>query len=131
MQVFLVFLGVFYPVLFDTYQGVKDTEPRHVASARVFGASEFTLIKQVYIPSALGFVVMEIKIGIAMGLVMLVISEMVGAHSGIGWLLIESKDFFRLDRMVVCMLTLGFVGWFLIEVMKYIEIKLALWKVGR
>ena len=85
----------------------------------------------IIIISALGFVVMGIKIGIALGLVMLVISEMVGAHSGIGWLLIESKDFFRLDRMVVSMLTLGFVGWFLIEVMKYIEIKLALWKVGR
>ncbi|HAG08894.1 MAG TPA: hypothetical protein DCK87_04935, partial [Desulfotomaculum sp.] len=87
--------GVFYPVLFDTYQGVKDTEPRHIASARVFGASELTLIRRVYLPSALGFVVMGIKIGIALGLVMLVISEMIGAHSGIGWLLIESKDFFR------------------------------------
>ncbi len=131
MQVFLVFLGVFYPVLFDTYQGVKDTDPRYIASARVFGASELTLIKRVYIPTALSFIVMGVKIGIALGLVMLIISEMVGAYSGIGWMLVESKDFFRIDRMVACMLTLGFIGWFLIEVMKYIEIKLALWKVGR
>ena len=33
--------------------------------------------------------------------------------------------------MVVCMLTLGFIGWLLIEIMKYIEIKLAVWRVGR
>jgi len=131
MQVFLVFLGVFYPVLFDTYQGVKDTDPRYIASARAFGASELTLIKRVYLPNALGFIVMGIKIGIALGLVMLVVSEMVGAYSGIGWLLVESKDFFRIDRMVVCMLTLGFIGWFLIEIMKFIEARLALWKVGR
>lgn len=131
MQVFLVFLGVFYPVLFDTYQGVKDTDPRYIASARVFGASEFTLIKKVYLPNALSFIVMGIKIGIALGLVMLVVSEMVGAASGIGWLLVESKDFFRIDRMVVCMLTLGFIGWFFIEIMKYIESRLAIWKVGR
>lgn len=131
MQVFLVFLGVFYPVLFDTYQGVKDTDPRYIASARVFGASEFTLIKKVYLPNALSFIVMGIKIGIALGLIMLVISEMVGASSGIGWLLVESKDFFRIDRMVVCMLTLGFIGWFFIEIMKYLESRLALWKVGR
>ncbi len=131
MQIFLVFLGVFYPVLFDTYQGVKDTDPRYIASARVFGASEFTLIKKVYLPNALSFIVMGIKIGIALGLVMLVVSEMVGAYSGIGWLLVESKDFFRIDRMVVCMLTLGFIGWFFIEIMKYIESRLALWKVGR
>lgn len=131
MQIFLVFLGVYYPVLFDTYQGVKDTNPRYIASARAFGASELTLIKKVYLPNALGFIVMGIKIGIALGLVMLVVSEMVGAYSGIGWLLVESKDFFRIDRMVVCMLTLGFIGWFFIEIMKYIESRLALWKVGR
>lgn len=131
MQVFLIFLGVFYPVLFNTYQGVKDTDPRYIASARVFGTSELTLIRRVYIPSALGSVVMGIKIGIALGLVMLVISEMYGASSGIGWLLVESKDFFRIDRMVVCMLALGAIGWFLIEIMKYLEFKLALWKVGR
>jgi len=131
MQVFLVFLGVFYPVLFDTYQGIKDTDPRYIASARVFGASELTLIKKVYLPNALSFIVMGIKIGIALGLVMLVVSEMVGAYSGIGWLLVESKDFFRIDRMVVCMLMLGFIGWFFIEIMKYIESRLAIWKVGR
>ncbi|MEW6081700.1 MAG: ABC transporter permease [Bacillota bacterium] len=131
MQVFLVFLGAFYPVLFNTYQGVKDTDPRYVASARAFGASELTLITRVYLPHALGFVVMGIKLGIALGLVMLVISEMVGAHSGLGWLLVESKDFFRIDRMMVAMLVLGFTGWFLIEIMKYIEAKVAVWKVGR
>lgn len=131
MQVFLVFLGAFYPVLFNTYQGVKDTDPRYIASARAFGASEFTLITRVLLPHALGFVVMGWKLGIALGLVMLVVSEMVGAHSGLGWLLIESKDFFRIDRMVVAMLVLGFIGWLLIEIMKYVETKLALWKVGR
>jgi ABC-type nitrate/sulfonate/bicarbonate transport system permease component len=131
MQVFLVFLGAFYPVLFNTYQGVKDTDPRHIASARAFGASEFTLITRVYLPHALGFVVMGWKLGNALGLVMLVVAEMVGAHSGLGWLLIESNDFFRIDRMVVAMLVLGFIGWFLIEIMKYVETKLAVWKVGR
>jgi ABC-type nitrate/sulfonate/bicarbonate transport system permease component len=131
MQTFLIFLGAFYPVLFNTYQGVKDTEPRYLASARVFGASEFTLIRHVYIWHALGAVVMGVKIGIAMALVMLVIAEMYGGHTGIGYLLQEAKEFFQIDRMVVCMVLLGGLGWFLIEVMKYLEAKLALWRIGR
>ena len=131
MQTFLIFLGVFYPVLFNTYQGVKDTDPRYVASARIFGASEWTLIRYVYLPHAAGSIIMGIKIGVAMGLVMLVIAEMYGARSGIGFLLVEAKDFFLIDRMVVCMLILGGFGWFLIEIMKFIELKLAVWKVGR
>lgn len=131
MQVFLIFLGVFYPVLFNTYQGVKDTDPRYLASARVFGASEFTLIRYVYIWHALGAVIMGVKIGIALGLVMLIIAEMHGGRTGIGYLLLEAKEFFQIDRMVVCMVILGFIGWFLIEIMKYLELKLALWRAGR
>lgn len=131
MQVFLIFLGVFYPVLFNTYQGVKDTDPRYLASARVFGASEFTLITRVYVWHALGSVIMGVKIGIALGLIMLVIAEMHGGRTGIGYLLLEGKEFFQIDRMVVCMLVLGAAGWFLIEVMKYVEQKLAVWRIGR
>lgn len=131
MQTFLIFLGAFYPILFNTYQGVKDTDPRYLASARVFGASELTLLLRVYIWHALGSIIMSVKTGIAMGLVMLVIAEMYGGRTGIGYLLVEAKDFFRIPEMVVCMAILGFVGWFLIEVLKFVELKLAVWKVGR
>lgn len=131
MQTYLIFLGAFYPILFNTYQGVKDTDPRYLASARVFGASEWTLVRSVYFWHALGSIVMGVKIGIAMGLVMLIIAEMHGGREGLGYMLVESKEYFQIDRMVVCMVVLGGIGWFLIEVMKYAEAKLALWRVGR
>jgi ABC-type nitrate/sulfonate/bicarbonate transport system permease component len=131
MQIYLIFLGAFYPILFNTYQGVKDTDPRYLASARVFGASEWTLVRRVYVPHALGSMVMGVKIGIAMGLVMLIIAEMHGGRAGLGYMLLESKEYFQIDRMIACMVVLGAIGWFLIEVMKYIEAKLALWRVGR
>ena len=131
MQTYLIFLGAFYPILFNTYQGVKDTDPRYLASARVFGASEWTLVRHVYIPHALGSVVMGVKIGIALGLVMLIIAEMHGGRKGLGYLLLEAKEYFQIDRMIACMAVLGAIGWFLIEVTKYLEAKLALWRVGR
>ena len=131
MQTFLIFLGAFYPILFNTYQAVKDTDPRYLASARVFGASELTLILRVYIWHAIGSIIMSVKTGVAMGLVMLVIAEMYGGRSGIGYVLVEAKDFFQIPAMVVCMVVLGFIGWFLIEVLKFVELKLAVWKVGR
>ncbi|MDR1979136.1 MAG: ABC transporter permease [Synergistaceae bacterium] len=131
MQTFLIFLGAFYPILFNTYQAVKDTEPRYLASARVFGASELTLILHVYIWHALGSIIMSVKTGVAMGLVMLVIAEMYGGRSGLGYMLVEAKDFFQIPVMVVCMAVLGVIGWFLIEVLKFLELKLSVWKIGR
>lgn len=131
MQTFLIFLGAFYPILFNTYQAVKDTEPRYLSSARVFGASELTLILHVYIWHAIGAIIMSVKTGVAMGLVMLVIAELYGGRTGIGYLLNEAKEWFKIPEMVVCMVTLGIIGWFLIEVLKYLELKLAVWKVGK
>lgn len=130
MQGFLVFLGVFYPVLFNTYTGTKDTNQRFINTARLFGASEFTVLCHVALPSALSSVIMGMKIGTAMGLVCMVLAEMFGASSGVGWLLMESKYFYRIDRMIVTMIVLGGIGWFIIEVLKYIELKLSLWKLG-
>jgi ABC-type nitrate/sulfonate/bicarbonate transport system permease component len=128
MHIFLMFLGIFYPVLFNTYQGIKDTDPRYLASARVFGASEFTLLRKVYFWHAFGSIIMSLKTGVAMGLVMLLIGESYGGRMGIGYLLGQAKDYFVIPEMMVCMVILGLIGWFLIEVLKYIELKLAVWR---
>ena len=131
MHIFLMVIGIFYPVLFNTYQGIKDTDPRYLASARVFGASEFTLLRKVYFWHAFGSIIMSLKTGVAMGLVMLVIGEAYGGRMGIGFLLGQAKDYFLIPEMMVCMMVTGFIGWFLIEILKYVELKLAIWKVGR
>jgi ABC-type nitrate/sulfonate/bicarbonate transport system permease component len=128
MQVFLIFLGMFYPVLFNTYQGVRDTEPRYLASARVFGASEFTVMIWVLFWSALGPIVMGLRIGSSIGLIMLVVAEMFGGQSGVGYLLLQSKEYFQIDRMVVCMGILGGFGWFMNELLKFLEQKYAGWR---
>lgn len=131
MHVFLMYIGIFYPILFNTYQGIKDTNPRYLASARVFGASELTLIRKVYFWHAFGSIIMSLKTGVAMGMVMLIIGESYGGDKGVGFLLKEAKAYFDTREMIVCMVILAFLGWFFIEVLKYIEIKLALWKVGK
>ena len=62
---------------------------------------------------------------------MLIIAEMHGGRAGLGYMLLETKEYFQIDRMIACMVVLGAIGWFLIEIMKYVEAKLALWRVGR
>lgn len=130
MQIFLIFLGAFYPILFNTYQGVRETDRRYILSARVFGASELTIIMNVYLKNAAGAIIMSIKTGSAMGLVMLTIAEIYGGRSGIGFLLVEAKEFFQISNMIVCMAILGITGWFLTELLKYIEVKVTHWKSG-
>ena len=130
MQIFIVFLGVFYPVLLNTYTATRDTNRRYINAARLFGASELTILRQVVIPSSISSILMGMKIGTAMGIVCVVIAELFGASSGLGWLLSESKDFYRIDRMIVSMVILGSIGWFMIELLKYLEARFSGWKAG-
>lgn len=128
MQVFLIFLGTFYPLLFSTFTAVKETDPRYVASARSFGASELTLILKVYIWHAMVPIVASIRTAVNMGLIMLLIAEMYGGRTGIGFVLNEAREFFQIPVMVACMFTLGMIGFFMNEIIKFIELKLAVWK---
>lgn len=131
MQVFLIFIGTFFPMLINTYHAVKDTEPRYIASARSFGASELTLIFRVYIPASMVAIISSLKTGVSMGLVMLVIAEMYGGRTGIGFVMNEARQFFRVPVVMASMVTFGSIGWFIVEIIKFIELKLSIWKGGR
>ena len=131
MKVFLIALGAFFPIFQNTYQAVMDTDPRYVASARIFGASEWTLICHVYFWNAFGSIISGIKAGIALGLIMLTAAEMYGGRRGIGFLLVQAKEFFQIPVMVACMMLLGLIGWGLIELLKGVERKISVWKEVR
>lgn len=128
MKVFLVFLGAFFPTFLNTYQAVRDTNPRYLAAARVFGASELSLVIHVHFWHALGAILMSIRTGVTLGLVMLTAAEMYGGRAGIGFLLMQAKEFFQIPAMVVCMGVLGAVGWTLVELLGLLEARLSVWK---
>jgi ABC-type nitrate/sulfonate/bicarbonate transport system permease component len=128
MKLFLVFLGAFFPVLLNTFQAVRDTNPRHLAAARVFGASELTLLLHVHLRHALGAILMSVRTGLALGLVMLTAAEMYGGRAGVGFLLVQAKEFFRIPAMVVCMGVLGGLGWALAQLVGLLEARLSAWR---
>jgi ABC-type nitrate/sulfonate/bicarbonate transport system permease component len=128
MKIFLIFIGSVYPILFNTYQAVKDTDHRYLLSARSFGAGEFTIIVHVYIRRNLGAIFMSIRTGVIMGLVMLAAAEMYGGRRGISFLLVQAKEFFQISEMMVCMGILGALGWLYSEIFRYGENKLTRWK---
>lgn len=128
MKLFLVALGAFFPVLLNTFQAVRDTNPRYLAAARAFGASELTVLLQVHAWHALGAILMSVRTGVALGLVMLTAAEMYGGRAGVGFLLVQAKEFFRIPAMVVCMGVLGGIGWALLQLLGMLEARVSAWR---
>ena len=107
---FIIFLGMFFPILINTIMGVRNIEPNLVRAARSLGASERRVLIRIVLKGALPQIVTGIRIALGFGWMALVAAELVGANSGLGFLINDARSMLRTDIITVGMLTIGIVG---------------------
>jgi ABC-type nitrate/sulfonate/bicarbonate transport system permease component len=107
---FIIFLGMFFPILLNTIAGVKNIEPNLVRAARCLGASEGRVLRRVVLRAALPQILTGIRVGLGVGWMALVAAELVGANSGLGFLINDARTVLRTDFVIVGMITIGIVG---------------------
>ncbi len=107
---FIIFLGIFFPILLNTITGVRGVEPNLVRAARCLGAGEWAILTRVVLRAALPQIITGIRIGLGVGWMALVAAELVGASSGLGFLINDARTILRTDHIIVGMATIGIVG---------------------
>ncbi len=107
---FIIFLGCFFPILLNTIAGVKGVEPNLVRAARCLGASEGRILWRVVLRAALPQIITGVRVGLGVGWMALVAAELVGANSGLGFLINDARTVLRTDYVIVGMATIGVVG---------------------
>jgi ABC-type nitrate/sulfonate/bicarbonate transport system permease component len=107
---FIIFLGIFFPILINTIVGVKNIDPILVRAARSLGASERRLLARIVFVGALPQIITGVRIGLGVGWMALVAAELVGASSGLGFLINDARSMLRTDTIIVGMLTIGIIG---------------------
>jgi ABC-type nitrate/sulfonate/bicarbonate transport system permease component len=107
---FIIFLGMFFPILINTIIGVRNIEPNLVRAARSLGASERQVLMRIVLKGALPQIVTGIRVALGFGWMALVAAELVGANSGLGFLINDARSMLRTDIITVGMLTIGIVG---------------------
>src|SRR5205085_1462415 len=107
---FIIFLGMFFPILLNTIAGVKNIEPNLIRAARCLGANEARMLRRVVLRAALPQIITGVRIGLGVGWMALVAAELVGANSGLGFLINDARTVLRTDYVIVGMATIGLVG---------------------
>jgi ABC-type nitrate/sulfonate/bicarbonate transport system permease component len=107
---FIIFLGIFFPILLNTVAGVRSVEPNLVRAARCLGSGEGAVLTRVVLRAALPQIVTGIRVGLGFGWMALVAAELVGANSGLGFLINDARTLLRTDTVIVGMITIGIVG---------------------
>jgi NitT/TauT family transport system permease protein len=131
-KVIILFLFAFFPMAINTYQGVKNVDPRLIEVGRSFRCSERQLWTNIVLPGALPFVLTGLRLAVGRGLIGMVLADLYTAVSGIGYLIVRAAGTYQVDKMFVPIVTLGILGVVLTALLRVMEIKLAPWtEAGR
>jgi NitT/TauT family transport system permease protein len=126
-KVIILFLFAFFPMAINTYQGVKNVDPRLIEVGRAFRCSESQLWVNIVLPGALPFIVTGLRLAVGRGLIGMVLADLYTAISGIGYLIVRSAATYQVDKMFVPIVTLGILGVTLTALLRVLEIKVAPW----
>lgn len=108
---FLIALGCFFPMVVNAADGARQTPKVLVRAARSLGAGKASVFRKVVFPNALPFIFTGLRIAGGLAWVLVVVSELLAVQSGIGFSMWTAYQQFRVDVIVVCMITIGFMGY--------------------
>lgn len=130
-RVIVVFLSAFFPILINTYTGVRDAPSDLIEVATAFGVSnELGMLRRVVVPAATPFILAGIRLGIGRGVVGMAIAEVYLRLSGIGALISSYGAVFRTDFLMAAILPLPLLGIGLTKLFGYIEKRVRYWRVS-
>ncbi|MFC5818601.1 ABC transporter permease [Nonomuraea harbinensis] len=129
--VLLVFMLVVLPIAINTDAGIRATDPQHLEAARSFGASRLQLFTMVRFPTSVSFLVAGIRMGIGRGLIGVVVGELFGSQSGLGYRILVSSQYFQTDVLLAGVLIFSVTGVLLVKIFEWLERRVAPWQSGQ
>jgi NitT/TauT family transport system permease protein len=108
--IFLIAIGAFFPVLINTISGVRQVDSIYIRAARNLGASQSTLFMRVMLPAAVPYILSGVRIGIGTAFIVVIVSEMIAVNNGLGFRILEAREYFWSDKIIAGMITIGMLG---------------------
>ena len=130
-KVALVAIGVFYLVLINTMAGVLNIQPIFLDVGRNYGASRLQVFRTIALPGALPLIFAGLRLGLGIALILIVIAEIVGARSGIGYMIWQAWTIFQVERMYVGLVVIAVLGWLAALIIDAVERVLIPWRPRR
>ena len=106
----VIALGVFVPVWINSHGGLSSTPSDYLMAARCLGARRWHTLRKIVLPEAAPDIASGLRVGAAMSFVLIVVAEMTGTTSGIGYRISQAQLFSQADRLIFCLILLGLVG---------------------
>jgi sulfonate transport system permease protein len=126
-KIILVAIGVFFPVYANLVGGIRQIDRKLIEVGRAYGLDGVHLAREVMLPAALPSLLTGLRLGLAQGWLFLVAAELLGAFTGLGFLLIDAQNTGRVDIILLCILLLALLGKLSDSLLHLLERRLLRW----
>jgi ABC-type nitrate/sulfonate/bicarbonate transport system permease component len=128
MVVAIVVSAAVWPVLLNSFDAARRVEPLYLDTARACGLRRFALFRIVLLPATLPMVFAGLRVALSTSLAVLVVAEMLGAHSGIGFFIQDAQQTFRVQDTYAGVIVLAGIGWLFDTAFLVVERRLLRWE---
>jgi ABC-type nitrate/sulfonate/bicarbonate transport system permease component len=128
MVVAVVVAAAVWPVLINAFDAARRTEPLYLDAARACGLHGLPLLRVVLLPAALPMVLAGLRIALSTSLAVLVVAEMLGASSGIGYFIQDAQQTFQVPQTYAGIIVLAALGWIFDTAFLFAEHRLLRWE---
>ena len=109
-KLFLVALGVFFPVYINTLHGVRTVDPQLIEMGRSYGMTSSELFRRVILPGALPSIFVGLRFALGVMWLTLIVAETIAAQSGLGYMAMQAREFMQTDVVVLAILIYALLG---------------------
>jgi len=127
-KIFMVAVGVFFPVVINSTTGVLGISSIYLDVGRNYKANRWKTFWTIALPGALPVIMSGFKLGIGIGLILIAIAEMIGAKSGLGYMIWTAWETFSVEQMYVGLFMIAIIGFVLTVALNELERLIIPWK---
>ncbi|MTW84834.1 ABC transporter permease subunit [Virgibacillus dakarensis] len=128
-KIFLVALGVLFPVYINTYHGIKSVDKSLIEMGRAYGLKGGALFFNVILPGAMSSILVGIRFSLGVMWLTLIVAETISAHSGIGYMAMNAREFMQMDVIVLSIVLYALFGKLSDVIARYLERRLLQWNM--
>jgi sulfonate transport system permease protein len=129
-KIFLVALGVTFPIYINTVLGIRQVDPKLIELGRVTGLSAWQSIGNIVLPGAMPSILTGVRYALATAWLALVVAETIAANSGIGFMAMDAREFLRTDVIVLAIVIYAAIGVIADLIARLLERRLLSWHVN-
>jgi ABC-type nitrate/sulfonate/bicarbonate transport system permease component len=127
-KVVIVFIGALFPILINTYEGVRNSDRVLINVVRSFGAGEWDIARLVVVPNALPYIVAGLRLAIGRAVLGVVVAEFFGSEEGLGVIMVRAASSYHVDVVFAGVIVFAALSLAMTSLVKMIENRLSRWR---